>query len=88
MRVYWQGLGLMPAHCSFAWSLNIPRTSAPYERCAYGRVYHRIHATANGPQGAVEADCVLQVIANPASDGDTLDLNQRFSGRSDELGVS
>ncbi|KAH7098075.1 hypothetical protein BKA62DRAFT_773683 [Auriculariales sp. MPI-PUGE-AT-0066] len=70
----------------FAWSLRIPRTAAPYERCAYGRVHHKLQGIATGPDGTIQTDCLLQVVANPANDGETLDLNQRFTGRSDELG--
>ncbi|KAH7098667.1 hypothetical protein BKA62DRAFT_712618 [Auriculariales sp. MPI-PUGE-AT-0066] len=71
---------------TFPWSLNVPRTSAPYERCAYGRVYHKLQGIAEGPGGPLKDDTVLEVVVNPADEGETLGLNERVEGFSAEIG--
>lgn len=58
---------LIDVRCSFTWSLRIPRVSAPYERCSFGRVYHRLHAIAEGPSGTLKEEIPVEVIVNPAA---------------------
>jgi len=71
----------------FAWQLDIPRTSAPHERCAFGRVYHRLHAIAEGSSGTIKEDVVIEVVVNPADEGETMGLNERIEGFNEEIGV-
>lgn len=71
---------------TYAWQLSIPRKSPPYERCAFGRVYHRLHAIAEGPGGTIKTDVPLEVIVNPAAEGETSGLNERLEGFNNEVG--
>ncbi|KZV98613.1 hypothetical protein EXIGLDRAFT_763295 [Exidia glandulosa HHB12029] len=71
---------------TFAWSLTIPRNAAPYERCSFGRVYHRLQAVVEGPSGTLKEEIPLEVIVNPAPEGETLGLNERIEGFHDQTG--
>ncbi|EJD55551.1 hypothetical protein AURDEDRAFT_109835 [Auricularia subglabra TFB-10046 SS5] len=71
---------------TYAWQLSIPRKSPPYERCAFGRVYHRLHAVAEGPGGTIKTEVPFEVIVNPAAEGETSGLNERLEGFNDEIG--
>ncbi|EJD48952.1 hypothetical protein AURDEDRAFT_112697 [Auricularia subglabra TFB-10046 SS5] len=71
---------------AYSWSLTIPRDSAPYERCAYGRVYHRLQAVAEGPAGTVKTEIPLEIIINPAPEGDMFGLDETVQGFNQEVG--
>ena len=54
---------------SFAFTIVIPSSSAPFERCHYGRVYHKLYAIAKGSgamNGNVEAEKDIYLVVNPA----------------------
>lgn len=54
---------------SFAFTLVVPSSSAPYERSQYGRVYYKIVATAKG-DGLIGTDLVAErdvhIVVNPS----------------------
>ncbi|EJD36276.1 hypothetical protein AURDEDRAFT_188430 [Auricularia subglabra TFB-10046 SS5] len=71
---------------SFAWSLRIPRSSAPYERCLFGKIDYKLVAVADGPAGAIKTDRQLEVIAVPVLEAETSSLNERIEGSHQETG--
>ncbi|KAH7098647.1 hypothetical protein BKA62DRAFT_660561 [Auriculariales sp. MPI-PUGE-AT-0066] len=71
---------------TFSWSLEVPQSAAAQCRCAYGRISQRLHAIAEGPNGTLKDDCHVQIVVNPADEGETLGLNERIEGFSEEIG--
>jgi hypothetical protein len=71
-----QRLSLFPTPSTgehaFAFTILIPTTTAPQERCSFGRVYHRLIATAPGLGNfgaALETSVPISIIASPALSG-------------------
>jgi hypothetical protein len=53
----------------FAFALVIPSSTAPFERCSHGRVYHRVYGVCKfgGPAGSsAEGETGVDLIVNPA----------------------
>jgi hypothetical protein len=75
---------------SFEFSLIVPSTTAPLERNRFGRVWHRVVATARGAGmfgGDLTAEVPIEVICNPAPEGQVLGLDVRVDGYEENLGV-
>ncbi|KZV94419.1 hypothetical protein EXIGLDRAFT_835018 [Exidia glandulosa HHB12029] len=77
---------------SFAWSLRVPRSSAPYERCAFGRVYYKLLAVAtvvapsHSKPDTLKDDVFLEVVISPSAAGDTGVLSERIEGFHPDVG--
>ncbi|EJD47035.1 hypothetical protein AURDEDRAFT_113612 [Auricularia subglabra TFB-10046 SS5] len=71
---------------SFAWSLKVPRSTTPYERCPFGTVDYRLVAVADSPSGALKTEQFMEVIAVPPLDSETSALNERIEGFTEEIG--
>lgn len=87
----WETDAKIPRHLdkgehTFAWSLKVPRSSPPYERCPFGRVYYKLVAVADSPAGAIKSDQFTEVIAVPALDVETSALNEQIEGFNAETG--
>jgi hypothetical protein len=53
----------------FAFSLRVPRHSAPFERNQHGRVFNKLVATADGlgiAGGEIEDEFEINMVVNPA----------------------
>ncbi|KAF8306103.1 hypothetical protein DL93DRAFT_2088997 [Clavulina sp. PMI_390] len=74
---------------SFAFTLMVPSSAAPYERSQYGRVYYRVVATAKG-DGLIGSDLTgerdVHIVVNPAADGEMQDLDVRVEGFHPDIG--
>ncbi|KAF8311385.1 hypothetical protein DL93DRAFT_2083376 [Clavulina sp. PMI_390] len=74
----------------FSFALIVPSSSATYDRSAHGKIRHSVKAVAfsEGLTGGsnIDARTPIYLIANPAPDGETSDLNVRVEGFKEELG--
>ncbi|KDQ13742.1 hypothetical protein BOTBODRAFT_188439 [Botryobasidium botryosum FD-172 SS1] len=82
------GYRMQKGEHSFAFTIPIPHTCAPYERCRYGRTWHRIYAVAKGPglTGDVTGEAVVELVANPSEEGETQALDIDVQGFADYIG--
>ncbi|KAH7098161.1 hypothetical protein BKA62DRAFT_622992 [Auriculariales sp. MPI-PUGE-AT-0066] len=72
---------------SFTWSLDIPRSSAPYEQSQYGAIRHELVAVAEfSASDRITERALHQVVINPISIGETSVLNERIEDFNDEIG--
>lgn len=54
---------------AFSFTLVIPSSTAPFERCAHGRIIHTIQAVAQGDgmtSSNIEASRPIYLVVNPA----------------------
>lgn len=78
---------------TFSFSIIVPSSTAPYERCSYGRVRHSLIAKAKG-LGAMGTDVVseekpLYLIVNPAGSGASAPppaLHYKIEGMIEDIG--
>ncbi|KAF8311379.1 hypothetical protein DL93DRAFT_2083370 [Clavulina sp. PMI_390] len=74
---------------AFSFVLIVPSSSAPFERCVHGRIFHTLEAVVQGEgrMGSnIEASVPIYLVANPAPVGETSDLNIRAEGFNERLG--
>lgn len=84
---------LEKGHHTFSFSIIVPSSTSPYERCSYGRVRHFVVAKAKG-LGAMGSDIVsdekpLFLIPNPGGAGPSCpppSLHHKIEGMTDDIG--
>lgn len=52
----------------------------------FGRIYQRLHAILESPAGTLKQEMPLQIIVNPADEGETMGLNETIEGFHDAVG--